>query len=236
MEQARALAEEIGHRQWLTFALVGQGLIYTDLFDLASGRQKLEEAMRLARETNSTIWLRFTTAFLAEISLMAGELEQAGRLLDADQTAITALSGMTQRAIWFERGQLAVARGQGQEALAIAEHLVASVPERRPEQAVPMLWLLRGAARAALGQAAEAERDWEAALATARAQKLRPVVWRLEARLAQLFQAQGRSAEAATRLGSARATVEVIARTIPDGAQREQFILGANGVLEGSNG
>lgn len=51
--QARAVAEEIGHQQWLTFALTAQGTIYTELFDLAAAGIRLEEAMRLARQTTT---------------------------------------------------------------------------------------------------------------------------------------------------------------------------------------
>src|SRR5205814_7391336 len=81
------------------------------------------------------------------------------------------------------------------------------------------------------GQWAEAEAVLRAAQATAAAQETSPLLWRIQASLAKLYHAQGRSREAEAAAASAHGTIAELAADLPDGTLRDQFVARATALL-----
>ena len=65
-----AIAKQIEHRQWLTSAHWQLGVLYLDLLALPDAQQHLEQALTLAHELGSRIWIRITAGFLASLYLL----------------------------------------------------------------------------------------------------------------------------------------------------------------------
>jgi DNA-binding NarL/FixJ family response regulator len=114
------------------------------------------------------------------------------------------------------RGQIALARGEPGEALAIADRLIETAVNRTPDTVIPSLWLLRGQALAALERPAEAEAALQAVRAATERPDRPPFWWQARVALGRLYQARRRPAEAAAEFDAARAMIEVLAATVPD--------------------
>jgi DNA-binding NarL/FixJ family response regulator len=76
----------------------------------------------------------------------------------------------------------------------------------------------------ALHRWVEAEATFQATLATAHVQETPRLLWRIQVALGQLYQAQGRAAEAEQAFAVARTVIDQIAATIPDVALRDNFV------------
>ena len=135
-----------------------------------------------------------------------------------------------QRLVWSARADLALARGDPGQALDITERLIASATNLSEGRVIPRLWKLRGEALAALDRVAEVEAMLRAAQETARAQRLRPLLWRIAVVLGRLYQSQGRREEAEQAFTTARTIIEELAANVPDEQVREQF-LSCTGVI-----
>jgi DNA-binding CsgD family transcriptional regulator len=119
--------------------------------------------------------------------------------------------------------ELAVAEGRPDEALALAENLVASVPgDSAP--AIPLVLLLTARAHAALGRIDEAITDLEAAELAATARGDRPTLWQTQRELSRLYEACGRLDEASVKARESRAIAQQLADTIDDEQLRERFL------------
>jgi DNA-binding NarL/FixJ family response regulator len=211
-----ALAEEIGHRQWLTAAEMGLGIFHWHLLALPVARQHLERALALAREVGSAVFTLQVIPFLASTYLLRGEPDQALALLDGVPRSDVPADLAFHRVCQFVRGQIALARGEPGEALAIADRLIETAVNRTPDTVIPSLWLLRGQALAALERPAEAEAALQAVRAATERPDRPPFWWQARVALGRLYQARRRPAEAAAEFDAARAMIEVLAATVPD--------------------
>ncbi len=218
------IAEEIEHRQWLTAAHCVLGALYHDFLALSEAQRHLEQALALAQEIGSLIWLRYVTASLALTYVWQGALTQAADVLDAALGADTQMLTLYQRACWAARAELALARREEQQALDIVEGLIASAPGKGEDRIIPRLWKLRGEALAALGQPIEAERTLLAARASAEALGRRALQWRIHATLGKLYLIQGRRQEADEQGTAGNLIVESLAATVADSGLREHFL------------
>src|SRR6266581_2303114 len=86
-----ALAEQIEHRQWITFGNWILGTLYLDLLVLPQARASLEHALALAHEVGSWNWIRIVSAFLARAYLLQNDLAQADSILAAALEADAAM-------------------------------------------------------------------------------------------------------------------------------------------------
>ena len=84
-----------------------------------------------------------------------------------------------------------------------------------PTTVIPLVWLVRGEALAALGRTAEAEGALRAAHETARAKGRRRLAWQINLALGKIYQATGRQAEAEREFQAARTLIEALATTVP---------------------
>jgi DNA-binding CsgD family transcriptional regulator len=121
--------------------------------------------------------------------------------------------------------ELALARGEPDQALAIADRLLATALNTGSagSAAIPHLALLRGEALAALRRVLEAEAALEAAREGAIAQGARPLLWRVHVARAHLYRTQDRHADAERAFGDASMVIEELASSIPDDALRDTF-------------
>ncbi len=239
-EYARALemahtgltfAQQIEHRQWMTFGYWQVGTLYFDLLALAEAQQHLEQALRLSHEVGSWNWIRIVSAFLARAYLLQQDKASAASILCAALEADAPMQTIGQRLVWAARADLALASGDPGQALDITDGLIASAANLSEETVIPRLWKLRGEAMMALGRAEEAEAILKAAEVAARAQGLRPSLWRICVSLGRLYRAQERQVEAEQAFSTARALIEDLAANLTDEQLRAQFLSQATAML-----
>ncbi len=217
-------AEEIGHRQWMTYAGVILGEVYADLLDLPLARQHLEKALALAKEIGSWHWIRTAAGFLASACIFQNDLMAAQAALDADPSPADLPQTMGHRLIYCARVELALARGEPGRALEIIGQLIGSAANAKPDGTnILRVSLLRGQALAALGNYRDAETAFIAARGIADAQGALPALLRIHAALGKLHRLQGRSADAEAAINSARGIVAKLAANIADEEMRKGF-------------
>jgi DNA-binding CsgD family transcriptional regulator len=216
-----AVAEEIGHRQWMAAALCSLGALYVDLLAPALARPLLERALALARELGSTVWPAYAAGRLAMAHAAERDFARATAALDAVDGADVPYDSVPARQLWCARAEVALARRAPEEALAIADRLLESSPTAG---VAPRLWIVRGAALAARGSADEAERVLSQAIAAAQDLGLRSPLWRAQAALAHVLRTRGRRDEAERLVRAARAVVAELASEIADDAVRGAFV------------
>ncbi len=225
-QQAVEISEEIGHRQFMAITRWVAGATHLDLLALPAAREHLEPALKFARESNATHWVRITAAFLASLHILQNELAKAETILKEAFTPDTPMIGIGQRHAWATYAELALAQGRADEALQVVEKLIASASgvEAQGEHAVPRFGLARGEALAALGRAEEAEIVLKAARETALRHEARPMSWRLHAALSRFYRTQGRREEMEREADAAKTLIEGLAANVPDKPLRENFL------------
>jgi predicted ATPase/DNA-binding CsgD family transcriptional regulator len=222
-----ALAEQIEHHEWLTFGHWQVGALYFDLLALPEAQQHLEQALALAQEIGSWNWIRIVTGFLARLVLLQGDFARAESLLNAALASDAPSQTIGQRIIWDARAALALAGNNPPLALDIIDRLIATSANLSSKQVIPHLWKARGETLAALGRGVEAEAALQAAQATAQAQGLKPLLWRIALALGHLYHAQARKAESEQAFATAQTLIEELAASLPDEALRETFLSSA---------
>ncbi len=229
LEAAQAglhIAEEIEHRQWLACAHWELGALYLDLLALPMARQHLEQALTLAKASGSWYWVRVVTADLILACILHHEPARAEAILNTVLNPDLPTQTLAQRLVWWGGAEFALASGDPGMALQVADQLFASAANvgNRGEGSIPYLAKLRGEALTALQQWPEAEAALQAAQQGAARQGARPLLWRIQVALGQLYQAQARSEEAERAFATARAIIEELAANVPDPALRDNFL------------
>jgi DNA-binding NarL/FixJ family response regulator len=137
---------------------------------------------------------------------------------------------MGQHLIWGAAIELALAQGHPQQALDIIDRLIPSGMQTGGEKHGLRVLKLRAEALAALQRIAEAEAALKAARTLAREQGARPMQWRVEVSLGNLYRSQG-SKEAEQVYAGARSLIEELAANVTDEALREHFLQQALAML-----
>jgi DNA-binding CsgD family transcriptional regulator/tetratricopeptide (TPR) repeat protein len=219
-QAAHHIAAEIEHRQWMAFSNEVLGRLYLDLLALPAARRHLEQALQLSRQAGSLIWSDAAAGGLISACVQQGELERAQAVLDSVPLPDQPLQSAWQRLLACGRIELALARGQPETGLAIAEGISALLEAGGGSSqrlvGPPNLGRLQARGLAALGRSSEAESLLRAKLGRAQAQDCLPQVWRLQLDLARLHRAQGRPAAAERGFAAARAAIERLAGRVPD--------------------
>jgi DNA-binding NarL/FixJ family response regulator len=221
LEHVRAgldIAEAIEHRQWMTAARCALGATHLDMLDHQEAASPLEEALALAREIGSVHWLRTATGFLASLHVRDGDAQRAESLLDAVLSPSDGVQTLGQRLCWCARVEAALALGDPESALAIAERLNAPAGADGLGRALRPL-LLRGEALIALSRDAEADATLAAAAELAEAIGAKPVSWRVHLARGRLRTLQHLEWDAEEAFAAARLIVEELAHTAPDGGR-----------------
>lgn len=230
-QTALVCAEEIQHRQWITAAHAVLGMLYLDVLAFDAAQSHLEHARALSGAVGSRFWTGVTSGYLAVTCAAQSGFERAEAILNDALANDTPMRTQNQRLCWYARAELALARGQTETTLRIADGLIASARHVTAQTVIPRVWALRGEALAALGNMCEAETVLQAAQAAAFEQGVRPLLWRIHAALGKLYQAQARRDDAQAECSAAREIMQSLATNIPNAALRRTFIERAMALL-----
>ena len=230
--QGLAIAEEIDHRLWQAAAHQTLGTVYLLVLDHRTAGPHFEHALAHAEESGATIWAQSSASRLALIRLAEGRpLAAAALLADSAETPET-LGG---RFLAQARAEVALARGRPQEALAIVQEVLSAMPDLRgwEDPTLPFLRHVQGRTLVAAGRSEEAAAVLADAATLTRNLDLRLLRWRCHADGARAYLELRRREEAETELNQARRLLQEIAKTIPDAAQRRQFLEATEAYLPG---
>ncbi len=209
------IAIEIQHRQWMAGGNTTMGYIYLDLLNYEQAIEHLEESLSLGREVDSQNWINNSSGPLAQAHILAGDLASAEDVLTAILSPETPMDSNGQRNSWIGMAELRLAQGKTEEALAIADRLVATALSRPPQGVITRLWLIRARAHLALGQSDQPETLLLAALENGSKLGEYHMLWRIQAMLGNLYQASGRISLAVGAFTQSQSIVERLAERIP---------------------
>ena len=228
------IAAEIDHPQWRVGGLAYLGTIYFELGAPEKAKAPLEEALGLATAIGSVYWERLITAGLALLLVHQNELDEAERRLADCLTPELRLDSLGRRLAGMATVELALARHDPRQALAMLDRLLADTAalDQRGEQAVLTLAYGRGKALTLLLAQGEGEADTaaraEASLLAARGlalgHEVPTLLWPVLAALGRLYRVTGRTSEAETAFGEARAVVAQIAANISEATLRDTLL------------
>ncbi len=229
MRRGLAIAKQIEHRHFICTAHMVLGVAHWDLTAWPTAQAHLEQALTLARTTQSTIWQHLTAAFLVSTLIQLGVLHDADAVLRAEWSEQTPMISSGLRQLRGARAELLLAQGEPAQALVVIERLIASAPNSVAVdgQSIPYLGLLCGEALLALNRAREAMRQIDPALTAARSADLPALEWRLGVLLGRALLAKGRRDDAATAFAQARQLAGTLADNIGDDALRSELIKAA---------
>jgi DNA-binding CsgD family transcriptional regulator/tetratricopeptide (TPR) repeat protein len=232
LQESLAIAEEIDHQQWLVQARWELAQLFATMELYGRARDDLERILASAQAIHSRGWTSTATAGLASALVALGETEAAQTVLAEILTAETPMRAQGERLLWAARAELALARDQPQDALAIIGRLYATAANLTNEGQIPRLAQLKAAALAALGDASAADALLREAQSTAHAEGALPTLRALQEARARLLRGQGRADEASREEAAARAIAEHLAETLPEGALRAEFLRTAGFVAD----
>jgi DNA-binding NarL/FixJ family response regulator len=133
------------------------------------------------------------------------------------------VESLAQAVLLTTRGEVSLDCRNFDNALQIADHMIAWAIQTGGSGVVPRLEKLRGEALAGLGRADEAVTALGLAAEAARDHEARALHWQIQVARGKVLQAQSRRAEAEAAFAVARAIVEELAATVPVNAIREAF-------------
>lgn len=231
-ETSLILAQEIEHHQWVTASHCMMASFYLDVFALDEAYEHVEPATRMGYDIDSLNWINMSAGLLASTLIYRGDFDRAQIVLDTVLEQYTEDETLGQRMCWAAYADLALARGNSQQALQVTNRLIASSPNINGEGVIPRLWHLRGEAYTALNQPAQAEADLTAARDCAEAQGAIGRLWRVHAALGRLYREQTRNDQAESEFSSARSIVADLAGQIADSTLRQKFMQRASTQIE----
>jgi DNA-binding CsgD family transcriptional regulator len=225
-QEACRIATEIGHRQWTAGAYCVLGATYLLQLEPTFARDVLETGLALSRELGSTWWIIQTTIPLTRVYLLKNELERAEAALAAMLSREQRPRDLGERSVRLVWGELALAQGQPDMALQIAQELLQTVPGAANlpgGQPIPQLLKLQGEALIALGRAEEAIQVLKEAKRGTAERYEHARLWYMHGLLGRVYRLAGQEKLARQELLAARTIIASLAATIDEPALREQF-------------
>jgi class 3 adenylate cyclase/tetratricopeptide (TPR) repeat protein len=218
------IASRIEHREYEVANRTYLGVLHVELLAPGQARLQLREALSLAEELRSTLWILNATGALAAALCLLDDLAGAQACLESVLSAEMPMEGLAQRCCWARRAELALCQGNPELTLDIVERLIASAPGMAPGRVITFLWKLKGEALGAMGETEEAQTLLREAIENARATGERSLLWRLHASLGRMYRSLGRHSDAEVELSKASELVEELAATLPGGELRDNFL------------
>jgi tetratricopeptide (TPR) repeat protein len=209
--------------------------VYTELLASEQALGQLNRALALAGELRSQLWMHHITGALAGAYLVRDDLTGAQACLERVLSPRTPMDTMGNRYCWARRAELALAQGDPALTLDITDRLITSAPGMSPGRVITFLWKLKGEALATMGHMEEAQSFLQAAIENSQVTGERFLLWRLHASLGRLYCALGLRSEAEEELSTARALIQELADTIPEGELRHSFLQRAHERLRSSS-
>jgi DNA-binding NarL/FixJ family response regulator/Tfp pilus assembly protein PilF len=225
-KDARRIATEIQHQQWMVATYLCFGHIYILLLAPDLALPELEAGLLLAQELGSTFWIATLSANLGLAYVLKRNLPVAQATLQTIMPREQAPQNVAERDVALAWGELSLAQGEPAVALQIADRLLKSAPGKapgQPIQPIPHLLKLRGEALLALSRLDEALEALEAAKRGAQERNTWPVLWTIHRALGQVNQALLHKDHALEERAAGRQLIEELATTIDDISLREQF-------------
>ena len=190
--------------------------------------QHLESALVAAKQVGSLFMIHIVYAFTALTLIAQGNLEKAGKTLDAVLTPQTPVLTTGQRLIWYAKAKLALAEHDLDLVFQIVHILLQAeadnVEGKDNDVVIPYLWVLRAEAEIETGHLTEALATLEEARQVALVQGLKPLLWRLWMQIGRINQLNQTSHLAAQAFATAKMIVEELAVGITDKALRKTFM------------
>ena len=228
VERGISGAEEIEHRQWLCAAYHLKGSLFLDLLDPQIARAELEEALAIARETGSRVWIQANAGLLALAELQRGQPDRACAVLGTNWKTEASVLTMAERQIWRARIELAFIRNDPAGAIQLVDQMLDATPYASKERPAPRLSLLRGRALIELEQHEDAVSWLTPAQQVAREQGARPLLWRLHRELGIAHSALGHRLRASEEFHQAHSLIDEIGETLADPDRQERFLTAAH--------
>jgi len=217
------MAIEIEHQQWILGAQSILAHIYVLMLESPLALHHLDAGMPLAEKVGSAWWMGSIGVCQALAYLLEGQPKQAEATLQAAMAREQEPRTLTERRLAWVWGELALAQGEPQVALQIAERLIASAPGELRTQPIPRLLKLKGEALVALRRPSEAAQAFEEAKQGALERREVPLLWQIHCSLGRVYRLLRRDQEARNVLADAREGIESLAQTIGDAELREHF-------------
>jgi DNA-binding CsgD family transcriptional regulator len=218
------MATEIEHQQWTVGAHCLLGQIYVLMLEPAMALRHLEIGLPLAKTLGSAWWIESLSAFQACAYLLEGQYQHAETTLHAVMPREQEPHTLSQRRVVWVWGELALAQGEPQIALQIAERLIASAPGETRDQPIPRLLKLKGEALIALKRPSEAVEALEEAKRGAVERQEAPLLWQVQRSLGRVYRLLKREQDASSAFAAAREGFESLAHTLDDAELRERFL------------
>ena len=223
-ERALQIATEIEQLEMQIGAHWTLGHLYLELRALAKARHHFQRAVGLARQIRSTLWEQQATGCLAWTHVIGRELDRVAALLGPLPETDRPVESLGERWINFGHLHLALARRQPALALRLVDRASPlGLDGTRPIES-PRPALARAAALTGLGRYDEAEAVLRTVREAAHRQGARPLLWRAQLGLGQVYHAQGREDAARREFSAARAIIEDLATGLLDTSLRAGFL------------
>ncbi len=237
-ERGQAIAQSIDHVQWDIDAHALLGALYLDVLAFERASTHFERALALGHEIRSTFWIQMMTGEFAWCHILAAQirthqartaaLARAAALLGETPDGDRPVGSLGERWITFAHAYLAQARNDPALSLRLFDRVTAPSVDAAPgDTARPSLTprpaLGRATALLALERYDEAEAILLGVLEVVQRQGARPLIWRCQLALGDLYEQTGRPDLAQHAYLTARQVVEALAAGLPDPDLREQF-------------
>jgi ATP/maltotriose-dependent transcriptional regulator MalT len=222
--EAHEIAQRIGHQQWITASTVILGRIWAELLDWHRSEYYLERGRATAQVMGSRFWTVLAISALANLQTEMGNLDTAYRLIEPFLDSEGSGKSNAQRALQFSLALWKLEAGEVEEALEIADALLALEHESSLVRGIPQILKLRGDALFQLDRLHEAEQDYVDALEAANILEYRSILWKIQMSYGSLLLKLGRKSDADDLFRSAQSGASEIARTIDDPHVRKQFL------------
>jgi len=222
-QEALRTATEIGHQQWMAATSCVLGRLLTLMLDPTQAIQLLETGLPLAHTLGSAWWLGNIRTHLALAYLLRRENAKARAVLEGAMLADVQPRNLSERRMLWAWGELALAEGNGQEALRIASRLLASPPGANRLQPIPWLLKLKGEALASMARLDEAAQVLAEAAEGALRQQERPLLWQIHCSLGRVYHRMKDEERAERAFAAARGVITDLAASIHELAARALF-------------
>jgi DNA-binding CsgD family transcriptional regulator len=225
------IATLIQHTQWLAAAYFTLGRVYLLLLDSTLAVQAFETGLALAKNIGSAWWIGNISAYLAQAYLLQDQPQRSEAVLQAVMARGNQPVNSAERRVGWVWGELALATGEAEMALGIAEQLIASAPGAPTKQPIPWLLKLKGEALGVLVHQEEAIQLLQEARSGALIRQEHPLLWQIDRSLGRYYRRLKQDDLSRRHFALAREEIMSLARTVDDDALRERFLQIAQGTL-----
>ena len=225
-QEGLRIAKAIEHQQWLSATCGALGHVYLLLLEPDQAISALHNGLAVARTLGSSFWRGYLTSFLTQAYILKKDFSNAKTILETILQQEQQPCNVIERQVVFVWGELALAQGEADRALAIAEKLIESAPGDL-QQPIPHLLVIKGEALIVLKRLQEATEALEIAKLGAELRQAPSILWRILRSLGQVYRLLKREDEAQREWKEAREIINKLADTIDETVLREHFLKAA---------